>query len=661
MTCICSLHKGISTAVSLCSFGALAAPATVFAQERDTVTLDTVVISATKTPIGREMLTQSVTVISGEELRARGVARVSDALQLVPGATLAQNGSFGSVSTLFLRGGESRYTKVLIDGVSVNASGGFFDFSHLTTDNIERIEIVRGAASVLYGADAVTGVVQIFTRRGHGPLAVSASARAGTYGTMDGDFGLSGSSSAVAYSLAGAEHRTDGVASFNNQYSNGTLSGSVSVSPRPATDARLTARYTTAEFHYPTDFTGAPVDSNSYRVQHRLTVALDAGTEITSAIRGRVLAGTNELRDLTEDIAVPFGATDPLHSTARSRGYRRSMEGRLTFTLPIAATLDVGGEYMREKETSTNAEGAVGSPVSPVSSFDADRDNRALYAEFLGVVTNGLSYTVAGRIDDNADFDSHATYRVGASLPVAAGTRLRASLSTAFNAPAFNQLRPTLYTLGSPGLSPEHSRSWEAGIEHSLRSGFARVSAGYFNQRFSDLIQYVAGGPPSFKGSYANLAEAESNGYEAELEITPHGIMSGSATFAQARPHVTRISPAYSGNLTVGQALIRRPTHSATASLTIAPQTGSVSLTASYVGKRPDVDFAAFPSPTVTLRAYTRVDVSGALEVWRGSTNSSLAITARAENAFDRRYETVLRFPAPGRVILVGARFSGSL
>jgi vitamin B12 transporter len=129
-------------------------------QTTDPDTLGTVVISASKSPVARSELSQAVTVISGDDLRARGVARVTDALQLVPGAMVAQNGSTGSVSSLFLRGGESRYTKILIDGVAVNQSGGFFDFSHLTTDNIDRIEIVRGPASVLYGADAVTGVIQ---------------------------------------------------------------------------------------------------------------------------------------------------------------------------------------------------------------------------------------------------------------------------------------------------------------------------------------------------------------------------------------------------------------------------------------------------------------------------------------------------------------------
>ena len=134
------------------------------AQAPDTAVLSAVVISATKTPASRASLTQSVTVLSGDELRSRGITRVVDALRAVPGAAIVQSGSPGSVTSLFLRGGESRYTKVMIDGVAVNSPGGYFDFSHLTTDNIERIEVVRGPASVVYGADAVSGIVDRVSR-----------------------------------------------------------------------------------------------------------------------------------------------------------------------------------------------------------------------------------------------------------------------------------------------------------------------------------------------------------------------------------------------------------------------------------------------------------------------------------------------------------------
>src|SRR6476469_10318180 len=198
------------------------------ARAQDSVaTLNTVVISASKSPIDRARLTQSATILTGDDLRARGITQVSEALRSVPGLSLAQNGSFGSVTSLFLRGGESRYTKVLIDGVAVNQSGGYFDFSHLTTDNIEKIEIVRGPASVLYGADAVTGVVQIFTRRGSASPSGSISARGGTYHTFDVDGESLGALGMAKSSLAAGHHSTDGVLPFNNEYRNGTLSTSV--------------------------------------------------------------------------------------------------------------------------------------------------------------------------------------------------------------------------------------------------------------------------------------------------------------------------------------------------------------------------------------------------------------------------------------------------
>ncbi|MEP6509049.1 MAG: TonB-dependent receptor, partial [Gemmatimonadales bacterium] len=427
----------------------LAIATSLHAQAPDTATLTAVVISATKTPTARANLTQAVTVLSGDELRTRGITRVSDALKTVPGASVVQNGSNGSVTTLFLRGGESRYTKVLIDGVAVNAPGGFFDFSHLTTDNIERIEIVRGPASVAYGADAVSGIIQIFTRQGRGPLSVNADVRGGTYKSLDGGIDANGSNGRARFSLGAGEHKTDGILPFNNQYYNGTLSGSVGFNRSPGNDAVISARYTMAEFHYPTDFTGSPVDSNSYRVQHRLTSGFEGTAALRENVSGKLLLGTNEVSDLTEDIAVPFGSTSPLHSALISRNYRHSAEGQLVFKVPSSGTLNLGAEYMTERERSENGSGAVGRPTSSNSQFAADRNNKAAYAELTATSSDKVSYTLAVRRDDNSDYDPFTTYRVGASTPVSAGLRFRTSVSTAFNAPAFNQIRPTLYTIGS--------------------------------------------------------------------------------------------------------------------------------------------------------------------------------------------------------------------
>ncbi len=629
--------------------------ASIDAQENDTTQLETVVVSASKTPKPASTLTQPVTVILGEDLRARGVTRVSDALREVPGASIVQSGSFGAVTSLFLRGGESRYTKVLIDGVPVNAPGGFFDFSHLTTDNIERIEIVRGPSSVLHGADAVTGTVQIFTKKGAGPSRLSVAARGGTYRSFDANADATGANDIGAFSFGAAHHSTDGILPFNNQYQNGTLSSALSVGQGGAGDATISARYTAAEFHYPTDFVGQPVDSNAYRVQHRLTVALDAGRNFGSSVEGRIIAGSNDVSDLTEDIAVPFGGTAPQHSAFRSRGYRRNAEGRLTFFIPDRATLTMGVAYEREHENSSNESGDVGGPSVQTDSFDASRRNAAYYSELLGTVSSRLSYTLSGRVDDNSDYDRFSTYRIGANAALAHGLRLRASLSTAFNAPAFNQLRPTLYTVGSPALRPERIRSAEIGFVATLRDAVL-LSGGYFNQRFAELIQYVNGGPPSFKGSYANLTSASANGYEAELQIAPRHRWRGTASYTVVNPRVVETSAEYSGTDRAGDALIRRPSHSGSIVAAFTAASGfSLSSAISYVGKRPDLDFAQFPSPRVTLPAYTKTDLSVEYPL-TSPAGGGLTLNARVENLFDKRYEDVLHFSAPGRVVLVGAR-----
>jgi len=628
----------------------------VGAQDNDTTHLGTVVVSASKVPTPASTLTQAVTVLSGADLRARGVMRVVDALREVPGASLVQSGSFGSITSLFLRGGESRYTKVLIDGVPVNEPGGSFDFSHLTTDNIDRIEIVRGPASVLYGADAVSGVVQIFTRRASDEPRASIAVRGGTYRSLDLDGDASGANSLGGLSLGAAHHSTDGILPFNNQYRNGTLSSALTLARSAAGDATLSARYTSAEFHYPTDFTGQVVDTNSYNTQHRLTLGLDAGRNLSAYAQGRFLAGTNEVSELSADIATPFGATTPEHSESRSTGYRRFAEARLSLFLPTAATLTTGAAYEGEHQRSSNGSGPIGSPSTQTDSFVATRHNIAYYSELLGNPVERFSYTLSGRVDDNSDYHRFATYRAGASVGVISGLRLRASLSNAFNAPAFNELRPTLYTVASPDLKPERIRSAEIGLTTSFAPELVRLSGSYFTQRFSDLIQYVNGGPPTYKGSFANLTGASSNGYEAELALLPTHNLHGTASYSFVVPRVTEIPPSYEGSDKVGDALIRRPSHSGSLVVSYSrPASASVGLALSFVGKRADKDFAQFPSPTVTLPAYTKVDLSTDVPV-AAISRGGLVLNARIENVFDRRYQEVYNFAAPGRTILVGAR-----
>ncbi|HEY2064986.1 MAG TPA: TonB-dependent receptor plug domain-containing protein, partial [Gemmatimonadaceae bacterium] len=211
----------------------------------DTARVAPVVVTATRSALATERAPSSVTVLTGEQLRREGIVSVADALRQVPGITLAQTGSYGGTTSLFIRGGESKFTKVLIDGVAVNDAGGAYDFSTLTSDNVDRIEIVRGPASVLYGSDAVAGVVQVFTRPGSGPMHAELSGRGGGFGTYDAEGAVRGASSAVTYSLGAAKHSTDGTQLFNSGYSNGVGSGMVGVARGPL-DARISLRYSDA-------------------------------------------------------------------------------------------------------------------------------------------------------------------------------------------------------------------------------------------------------------------------------------------------------------------------------------------------------------------------------------------------------------------------------
>src|SRR5215208_1722461 len=186
-------------------------PPHITAQEvQDTGRIKELVVTATRLPTPPDAVVSSVTTITGEELRARGLHFVHDALREVPGATVVQIGSYGGVGSLFLRGGESDYVKVLVDGVPVNQSGGAYNWANLTTDNVDRIEILRGPASVIYGSDAVTGVIQVFTRRGQPGVAVEGGAEAGTFGTVNGHGAILGGTSTLGYSADASHHSTDG-------------------------------------------------------------------------------------------------------------------------------------------------------------------------------------------------------------------------------------------------------------------------------------------------------------------------------------------------------------------------------------------------------------------------------------------------------------------
>lgn len=651
----------MKTPIILTISAALFIPIGAHAQAIDSVRLPDVVVSATKTPSDRSRLGVPVTVITGADMRAKGITRVVDALRETAGVSIVQNGSVGSVNTIFMRGGESRYTKVLLDGVPLNAPGGFIDLSHLTTDNVERIEIVRGASSVVHGADAVAGVIQIFTRSGGGASRSSISARAGSLGTREVELTTAGQGGLSSYSLGGGYHATDGIYAFNNAYKNGTLSGSLAVPIEKIANFRVVTRYTTAEYHYPTDYTGQPVDTNSYRVQHRLVTSVQAERDLGANVRAVITGGGNDVSDLTEEIQVPFGSSTRMNIASRSIVFRRFGDARISARFADDMNITFGTVYQREREAASNLERPLGGTYAETGSFTAARTNAAFYGEVLGRPIERVSYTLSARLDRNSDFGNFYTHSTGLSVQALRSTRMRASYGTAFNAPSFAQMRPTLYTVASPDLDAERSTSWQVGIEQTIGSGLT-IGGTLFRQSYTQMIQYVPGGPPSFMGSFANLAGATANGSELEAiadasawSARLRGVVLR-ANYSEVRPRVRSLSAAYNGSLKVGDALIRRPTHSANMSVSVARKAWDVSAIVNRVGRRPDVDFSQFPSPTLTLDSYTKLDAAGSLGL-EFLQYGKWAATWRAENLTGKKYQDVIGFRAPGRSVFVGLRW----
>lgn len=636
---------------------ALGVAAPLGAQEhRDTVRLSPVVVTATRLPTPVTSLAATVTVLEGEELQARGVRDVADALREVPGVAIVRSGSYGALTSAFVRGGESNYVKVLVDGVPINDPGGAVDLATLTTDNVDRIEIVRGPASVLYGSDAVAGVVHILTRRGAGAARGHVGVSGGTFGTVAAEAGFSGGVEAVSYGVGFARTRTDGILAFNNQFHHTVLSGSVRARPDARTDAALSVRYTDGAFHFPTDGAGNVVDRNAFRFQERLAGALEAGRFLTDRLEGRVLLTLNDTDAGIDDR--PDGPADTLGFFAFQSVQalaRRGADGRLNLHLGGGHVVTVGAHLEEQRERSFNqSQSEFGSSTG---SLDVERANRGYYAQLHARPAADLALTGGVRLDDNDAFGTFVTYRVGATYRVPSGTRLRGSVGTAFKEPTFfENFAASPFARGNPDLVPERSTTWELGAEQTFAAGRARLGATFFSQQFRDLIQFTFAPPSPGDPNFFNVAAADARGVELEAQAVaaPGLTLSASYTYLDTEVQDAGFDAGPAGEFVQGERLLRRPTHTLAAGVAYRVA-GRARLAANlrYVGTRDDVDFAVFER--AALPAYATLDVAAETDVVRAGARR-LAVTLRIANLLDETYEEVFNFPAPGRAVSVGVR-----
>ena len=608
---------------------------------QDTVVLKPVVVTATRVPVPADIVASAVTVLRGPDLVARGIRTVAAALETVPGAHVVETGSFGGQTSLFMRGGESDYTKVLLDGVPLNQAGGGIDLAHLTTDNVDRIEVVRGPVSVLYGSDAMTGVIQIFTRAGQGTPQMGAELGGGTYGATAVALDVVGGTPRVRYSARASRFSADGLYPYNNNYRDRVLSAQIRVTPDAHTDASITYRYGDDIYHFPTDGTGAPVDSNQRAAERGPLLSLSAGRVLGQHLDARVTAGLKESR-LSYDNEPDAPGQDGFWSHDYVR--RAATSAMLTWRGRGGASVTSGIEYEDQRQRGRSEFNSAAFGRFP-DSIHVQRHNTGYFAQAV-VPAGRAAVTVGSRLDDNTQFGAHATYRGGVVYRLDQA-RLRLSVGTGFKEPTFFENFAHGIAKGNPNLKPERSLSWEVGLERGA------IAVTYFNQRFRDLIEYslTPVGPDSV--NYFNVGDAIATGIETSVtrNVGNRVVVSLHYTYLHTRVEKSGSPSNPNGLFVPGKPLVRRPAH------TVAPQVvatlgprARLIVGARWVGKRDDIG-----AQRVTLRPYTRVKLSGEYTYRR------VVLSGSVENLFNDQTQEIAGFRPRGRTVMLGGRVAWGL
>lgn len=624
------------------------------AQERP-FSLEGLVVTTTPTPRAVGDVSADVVVLEGAELQARGLLSVADALRDVAGVSVVRGGSFGATTTLFMRGGESDYVQVLVDGVQVNQPGGSFDFSSLLLADVERIEIVRGPASALHGSDALAGVVHVITRTGRGAPSLEADVRAGSYGRLDGSVSVVGGTDRVGYGLSLARQSTDGILPFNNRHVNTVLGGIVRVVPDALTRAELSVRLGDRNYHFPTDGSGAVVDRNAFTWGDETTVGVGVERRVREGLLLRGHLGVHETDGGTDDAQDEPGDTLGFYASTSADHVRRATgEVGATVFVGDGGVLSLGAEAQSQRQRSFTESSSQFGPSSDRSEYD--RWNRAAYAH---ATWDGrpLSLHVGGRLDDNERYGAFWTWQAGLVWRASSSTRARISAGRGVKEPTFYETYATGFARGNPTLDPEHSTSVEAGMDVTLLGGGLRLEGTGFWQRFSDLIQYTFTTPTPDASNFFNVGRARATGVEFGVEGRA-GRLRASGSWTLLR--TTVLDPGFDEGpdaaFVQGQRLLRRPSSSGRL-FAGYDLSGDAELTVDLrlVGARDDRDFTGVPAKRVSLPGYATLDLGGRIEVRPGALLPALTLSFRAENVLDEQYEEIAGFPTPGRAFYLGA------
>ncbi|HET6180138.1 MAG TPA: TonB-dependent receptor [Candidatus Sulfotelmatobacter sp.] len=627
---------------------------------------ETVVVSATRTPISAEESGASISTLESSELDVMQPVAESDALRFLPGAVVNASGQRGALSGLFVRGGDSVYNKVIVDGVPTTEPGGTFDFGTVPLAGVDRLEFLRGAQSTLYGSDAMTSVVQLFSSTGTTAVPeLRFGADGGNFNTAHGFATLAGARGIWDYDLFADQFNTQGLG-VNNDYSNSLQGANTGIRINDAAVFRVRVRHANSRTGVPGEwnFNGdslLPPDIDARARQNNLLASVALTVTVPSHWQHSLSGYEYNHKRLNED-SVPDRGCDVVnfiftdcffleqdHMNRAGFNYQGDYTPRSWAQTTVGYEFeDENGNFDSQFATTDNN----GNPIIGLSLTHGLRLNHALFVQQR--ITRGRVSVVGGlRYVHNASFGDRAVPRVSATFLAfrgggdwLSGTRLRFSYAGGIKEPTFEEsfgITGTFPTNPNPGLKAEENHAFEAGLEQSLRGGKYSFSAIYFNNQFHNQIEFESI-PPTFVGEYVNVNRSMAHGAEVEFrgQIMKHLQLDSAYNYTSTQIlEAPLCTPANFCDplLAAGSPLLRRPKHSGSMLLSYLGARWGANLGGSFVGRRPDSDFLGLGIDHAA--GYVRADVGG----WYAVSHRVTAYL-NVENALDRRYNEVLGYPA---------------
>ena len=660
----------LNTLIGLLLWVSVFDPIPADAQEADSVPImEETVVTATRTATPVKELGVSTTVVTEEEIKERQAVDVLDVLRDVPGFNIVRSGARGTATSLFVRGGEDNFTKILIDGVSVNLGGGAFDFGSLLTENFERVEIVRGPQSALYGSDAISGVINFITKPGEGKPSLRASTSNGTYLKGDKNYigeqsiGFSGGNQWIGANLAFARVDDNGYLDVNDDYWNNTFSGRVDVYPMDNLDFTFTGRYEEAKNKFPTENAGdqyAPLDPNQDLKTEDWVNGIQAQYQMSQWLEHVVLFGYhynkikyNDPEDLPADT---FGA---FFSDTKEKRYSVDyhFNVRYPMTETIRSTFTAGFEYLDESYDQQTQSILPG--FESKDDLNKDRDNWGWYVQEQLTLFDHLHLTAGARYEDNSEFGNEFVPRGSLAYELTrTGTVFRAAAGKGFKTPTFTENFARGFAIGNPDLDPEKSVSWEVGIDQALWKDRLVVGATYFYQKFDDLITYID--QPDPEPDFENIQAAKSRGVELTAFCKPGFGFSFGGSYTYLDTEVTDDGGVGgpSSPFEEGKDLLRRPQNTASGFINWSRGGFQIRFDGLYVGDRDDLDFRTFPAERVTLDDYFIVDLATSYTFNLNNRYlKDFKIFGKVQNLFDENYEETFGFSPPEPSFRLGLAF----